>query len=94
VKTCLWYDIDLVFLLTIHPSQEYPFKLVQKWRFSSWAENHFSTVTISLEDKDGKTLLSLNHEGIPEDDKEHTEHGWKNNFWVRIRGIFGFGGPQ
>lgn len=71
---------------------EFPTKLVQKWRFSSWPENVFSTVTITLDEKDGKTLLNLNHEGIPEDDKEHTEEGWKNNFWVRIRGIFGYGG--
>jgi activator of HSP90 ATPase len=65
--------------------------LVQKWRFSTWPEDIVSTVTILLEEKDGKTTLNLTHEGIPEDDQEHTEQGWKNNFWLRIRGIFGYG---
>jgi len=69
----------------------FPTKLVQKWRFSSWPVDHYSTVTIELEEKNGKTILTLKQEGIPEDDKERTESGWKENFFKRIKGIFGFG---
>jgi len=68
-----------------------PTKLVQKWRFSSWPSEYFSTVTIQLEEKDGKTILKLTHEGVPEEDKERTESGWSANFWKRIKGIFGYG---
>jgi len=68
-----------------------PTKLVQKWRFSSWPSGYFSTVTIQLEEKDGKTILKLSHEGVPEEDKDRTESGWSANFWKRIRGVFGYG---
>lgn len=70
---------------------EAPRKLVQKWRFSSWPSGHYSTVTITLEEKDSRTILKLQQEGIPSDDKERTEQGWDYNFWTRIKGIFGFG---
>jgi len=70
---------------------EQPRRLVQKWRFSSWPEGHYSTVTITLEEKDSKTILKLQQEGVPANDKERTEQGWNYNFWSRIKGIFGFG---
>jgi len=66
-------------------------KIVQKWRFNTWPANHFSTVTIELEPKEGKTILKLEQTNIPEEDKERTEGGWKENFWKRIKGIFGYG---
>eukprot|EP01114_Cavostelium_apophysatum_P021778 TRINITY_DN7687_c0_g2_i1.p1 TRINITY_DN7687_c0_g2~~TRINITY_DN7687_c0_g2_i1.p1 ORF type:complete len:335 (-),score=88.03 TRINITY_DN7687_c0_g2_i1:31-1035(-) len=66
-------------------------KIVQKWRFSSWPENHYSTVTIELDDKGGKTQMKLEQTGIPSDDKERTQAGWQENYWRRIKGIFGFG---
>jgi len=70
---------------------ERPNKIVQKWRFSSWPEGHYSTVVMSIEHKNGKTLLTLAQTGVPEEDKEKTQGGWKDNYWRRIKGIFGFG---
>jgi len=70
---------------------DYPKKLVQKWRFNSWAEGHYSTVTITLEEKDGKTICKLTQAGVPTEDRERTERGWGANFWSRIKGVFGFG---
>jgi len=67
-------------------------KIVQKWRFSSWPEGHYSTVTIDLEDNKGKTGVTLQQTNVPEKDKERTEGGWKDNFFRRIKGIFGYGG--
>jgi len=69
----------------------FPTKLVQKWRFSSWPETHYSIVTIELEEKNGKTSLKLEQAGVPEEDKERTEGGWHENFFKRIKGIFGYG---
>jgi len=66
-------------------------KIVQKWRFNSWPPGIFSTVTIELEEKEGKTLLKLTQTGVPEDDKERTEAGWDANFFRRIKGVFGYG---
>jgi len=71
-----------------------PKKLVQKWRFSSWPENHYSTVKIELEEKSGKTVLTLTQTDVPEDDRARAEAGWNNNFFRRIKGIFGYGPLQ
>jgi len=68
-----------------------PKKLVQKWRFSSWPEGHYSTVTLEFEEKNGKTIVKLTQVDIPEEDKERAETGWKDNFFKRIKGIFGLG---
>jgi activator of HSP90 ATPase len=71
---------------------EAPTKIVQKWRFSSWPEGLWSTVTMAFEEKSGKTVLTITHKGIPESDQQRTESGWSENFCRRIRGVFGFGG--
>jgi len=68
-----------------------PKKLVQKWRFNTWPDGHYSTVTITLDEKDGKTICKLTQAGVPNEDKERTERGWSANFWSRIKGIFGYG---
>jgi len=70
---------------------EYPKKLVQKWRFNTWPEGHYSTVTITFEEKDSKTVCKLTQTGVPKEDRERTEKGWTGNFWSRIKGIFGYG---
>jgi len=70
---------------------EFPTKLVQRWRFNNWPAGHYSLVTIELQEKNGKTHLTLNQTGVPASDKDHTEQGWSANFWSRIKGIFGFG---
>jgi len=67
-------------------------KLVQKWRFSSWSEGHYSTVVMDFEEKNGKTVFKLTQTNIPEQDKERTEGGWRDNFLRRIKGVFGYGG--
>eukprot|EP01116_Phalansterium_solitarium_P023129 TRINITY_DN7948_c0_g1_i1.p1 TRINITY_DN7948_c0_g1~~TRINITY_DN7948_c0_g1_i1.p1 ORF type:complete len:379 (-),score=151.41 TRINITY_DN7948_c0_g1_i1:390-1526(-) len=64
----------------------------QKWRFSNWPEGVYSTVTFKFEEKNGKTVLKLEQTGLPSEDKDRTEQGWRNNFFVRIKGVFGFGG--
>jgi len=68
-----------------------PEKIVQKWRFATWPEGHFSTVTISLnEEETGTTILNLVQTGVPYDDADRTEQGWKNYFWERIKMVFGY----
>lgn len=63
-------------------------KIVQKWRFNSWPENHFSQLTLDFGDKSGKTLLTLTQQGIPSSDFERTREGWENYFWRRISSLF------
>jgi len=70
---------------------DYPKKLVQKWRFNTWPQGHYSIVTIVLEEKDSKTICKLTQTGVPIEDKDTTQKGWSANFWNRIKGIFGYG---
>ena len=67
-------------------------RLVQRWRFSSWRTGAFSTVTVALTERSGETRLHLTQVGVPEDDRDRTLAGWKENIFARIRGMFGFGG--
>jgi len=66
-------------------------KIVQKWRFASWPSDLYSIVTIDLEEKNGKTIVKLEQKGLPQEDLERTEAGWKENFFRRMKGVFGWG---
>lgn len=65
-------------------------QIVQKWRFNTWPENHFSTVTLSFEEQVGKTQITLKQTGVPSSDYDRTKSGWEQFFWLRIRGLFGW----
>jgi len=65
-------------------------KIVQKWRFKTWPENHYSTVTFSFDNDGSATLLTLSQKEIPSSDYDRTCDGWDTFFWQRIRGLFGW----
>jgi len=60
-----------------------------KWRFSTWPPGHHSTVTITLEDKDGSTDLKLVQLGVPEAERERTEKGWGSLLFDRLKAMLG-----
>lgn len=69
-----------------------PFKEIQKKvRFSDWKEDHYSTVTILIEeDEDGKASFILKHQNLPEYvDMKMIEGIWRENFIQRIGVMFG-----
>ena len=74
-------------------------KIVQKWRFRSWPDEHYSVVTITFrEPEPGNCFVDLVQTNVPECDKfgnetvmDTTENGWKNLIFGRIRQVFGFG---
>jgi activator of HSP90 ATPase len=74
-------------------------RIVQRWRFRNWAPGVYSRVVITLaEPAYGTTVVSLEQSGVPARDVfgnetvlETTEQGWKQNFWDRIRKVFGYG---
>ncbi|CAD5124278.1 DgyrCDS12571 [Dimorphilus gyrociliatus] len=66
-------------------------KIVMKWRFQSWPDAHYSTVSIYLKQKDDGTELQLTQTGVPKEDYERTVDGWKNYYWRPIMQAFGFG---
>jgi len=67
-------------------------KIVQKWRFSNWVQDHFSEVTLNFEEaSNGTTVLYLTQKGIPDDEKERTEQGWTEHFFRRMKMMHGWG---
>jgi len=60
-----------------------------RWRFSTWQPAHYSTVTITLEDKDGSTNLKLVQTGVPEAERERTEKGWGHLLFDRLKAMLG-----
>jgi len=68
-------------------------RVVQKWRFSSWIEGHYSTVTLLFDsDKDG-AVVHLTQTSVPANDVERTEKGWNDIFFNRMKALYGWGSP-
>ncbi|KAJ3128435.1 hypothetical protein HK098_004512 [Nowakowskiella sp. JEL0407] len=65
-------------------------KIVMKWKLKSWPIEHFSTVTIALDQGDDVTMLQLDQTDIPIGEKEITENNWTNYYWNAIKGTFGY----
>jgi len=64
--------------------------IVWKWRFATWQPSHYSTVTLDLTKKDdGSTELSLKQAGVPEEERERTEQGWKGLLFDRLKAMLG-----
>jgi len=64
-------------------------KIVWKWRFSTWQPSHYSTVTITIADKNGNSKLELVQTGVPEEEAERTEKGWKGLLFDRLKAMLG-----
>ena len=76
--------------VTLTPFDGTKATIVWKWRFATWQPNHFSTVTIELEqNKDGATDLLLEQVGVPEEEIERTEKGWKGLLLDRLKAMLG-----
>ena len=73
--------------VSVTPDQE----IRQKWRFKSWPEGHFSEVCIQFEEKADHTLVTVSQTGIPSNDVERTENGWKTLYFQSLKQTFGFG---
>ena len=59
-------------------------RIVQAWRAKAWPEGVYSIARFELH-ADGKgTKLVLNHDGFPEDMKEHLANGWHSNYWEKL----------
>jgi len=64
-------------------------KIVQKWRSSSWPSGVLSTVTMELKNTADGCKITLKQIGVPDDDIERTETGWKQFYWEPMRMLFG-----
>ncbi|XP_057344258.1 activator of 90 kDa heat shock protein ATPase homolog 1 isoform X2 [Manis pentadactyla] len=65
--------------------------IVMKWRFKSWPEGHFATITLAFIDKNGETELCMEGRGIPAPEEERTRQGWQRYYFEGIKQTFGYG---
>jgi activator of HSP90 ATPase len=56
-------------------------RVVQAWRAKTWPEGTYSIVRFELRADPGGTRLVFDHDGFPEDMKEHLAKGWHENYW-------------
>uniref|UniRef100_A0A7S2NE20 Activator of Hsp90 ATPase AHSA1-like N-terminal domain-containing protein n=1 Tax=Haptolina brevifila TaxID=156173 RepID=A0A7S2NE20_9EUKA len=63
--------------------------IVWSWRFNTWQPGKHSKVTIELSEKDGGTELELIQTGVPEEELERVEKGWKGMLFDRLKAMLG-----
>ena len=57
-------------------------RIVQSWRTSEFADEHEdSIVTVTLEEVDDGTLVTLEHSNVPDEQKSYEEGGWQSNYF-------------
>jgi activator of HSP90 ATPase len=59
-------------------------RVVQAWRAKTWPEGVFSIVRFELKGEGAGTKLVFDHDGFPEDMKEHLSQGWHANYWEKL----------
>ncbi|MBN8582521.1 MAG: SRPBCC domain-containing protein [Anaerolineae bacterium] len=65
-------------------------RIVQAWRTSEFPDDaDDSKVEVLLEEKDGKTKVTLIHSNIPEDQEDSYKQGWEDFYFKPMREYFG-----
>lgn len=59
-------------------------RVVQAWRAKTWPEGVYSIARFELRAEGSGTKLVFDHDGFPEDMKEHLAKGWQANYWEKI----------
>ena len=61
-------------------------RIIQAWRSNSWDPGQYSIVKFELKPNGTNgTLLTLDHWGYPEGEKEHLEDGWNQRYWAPLQ---------
>jgi activator of HSP90 ATPase len=67
-------------------------KIVQSWRATAegWPEDHYSTVTFTLEEVEDSTRLTLIHTEVPDEAYDSISEGWGKYYWTPMKTAFGW----
>ncbi|XP_012280300.1 activator of 90 kDa heat shock protein ATPase homolog 1 [Orussus abietinus] len=68
-----------------------PTKIVQKWRCKQWPAEHYSEVTLEVNEKSDHTEVKLTQIGVPTSEEKVTRENWERYYWDAIKRSFGFG---
>jgi activator of HSP90 ATPase len=62
-------------------------KIVQSWSAAceGWPRGHFSRVTFTLREANGKTRLSFFQSGVPDGCYELINEGWRESYWEPMK---------
>jgi activator of HSP90 ATPase len=60
-------------------------RLVQAWRVKVWPEGEYSMVRFELHPEGRQTRVTMDHWGFPDDQGEHLDAGWHQNYWEPLR---------
>jgi len=64
-------------------------RIVQSWRTSEFEDEHEdSVVTITFEEADEGTLVTLVHSNVPDDQRSYEEGGWQSNYFEPMVAYF------
>lgn len=63
--------------------------IVQAWRAKTWPDGTYSISRFELRPEGQKTRVVFDHDGFPEELKEHLAAGWQANYWEPIRKYLG-----
>ncbi len=70
---------------------EPPGRIVQSWRTAEFdASEEDSRLEIELQPRDGGTLVTLRHSGLPEHGMQY-QQGWVDSYFLPMRAYFGEG---
>jgi activator of HSP90 ATPase len=64
-------------------------RIVQSWRTTEFTDDHGdSIITLTLEDDDGGTLLTLVHSNVPNDQTSYEQGGWQERYFEPMAEYF------
>ena len=64
-------------------------RIVQSWRTTKFSDEHEdSIVTVTLEETDDGTLLTLVHSNVPDDHRSYEEGGWQSRYFEPMLAYF------
>jgi uncharacterized protein YndB with AHSA1/START domain len=65
-------------------------RIVQSWRTTEFTDEHEdSIITVTLEEVDDGTLLTLVHSKVPEEQKRYEQDGWEKHYFEPMKKYFG-----
>ncbi len=65
-------------------------RIVQSWRTTRFTDEHEdSIITVTLEEADDGTLLTLVHSNVPDEQRAYEEGGWESNYFEPMKVYFG-----
>lgn len=60
-------------------------RVVQAWRAKTWPAGVYSIARFELKNENGTTRLVFDHDGFPEDMKDHLAAGWQSDYWEKLK---------